>query len=110
MSRNGHSCYFNGLGGHNSRAVLILGQIKANLGKEFSKLLCHLSVVVPNHVRVAHGCSWVGVTQPILSHLHRCVQVIEQTCVSVPERMCCSIESKLLQDRLQLSLDEVVRV
>ena len=55
------SLHFNGLGGRNSRAVLVLGQIKVNLGKEFPELLCHFPVVVPNHVRVAHGCAWVGV-------------------------------------------------
>src|SRR5208337_1374392 len=38
-----------------------LGQVKANLGKESPKLLRHLPVVIPNHVRVAHGCAWVGV-------------------------------------------------
>ena len=80
------------------------------MGKESPELLCHFPVVVPNHVRVAHGCAWVSVPQPILPHLHRCVQVIEQTCVPVPERMGCSIQTEPPQDRFQPPLDEVVWV
>jgi hypothetical protein len=80
------------------------------LGKEFPELLCHFPVVVPNHVRVAHGCAWVGMPQTILPHLHRRVQVIEQTCVPMSERMGCSIQAELLQDGFQLPLDEVVGV
>ena len=80
------------------------------MGKEFPELLCHFPVVVPNHVRVAHGCAWVGVPQTILPHLHRSVQVIEQACVPMPEGMCRPIQSELLQDGFQLPLDEVVRV
>jgi hypothetical protein len=80
------------------------------LGKESSELLRHFPVVIPNHVRVAHGWSWVGVTQPILPHLHRCGQVIEQTCVPMSERMRSSIQTELLQDGFQLPFDEVVGV
>ena len=68
------------------------------MGKEFPELLCHLPVVVANHVRVAHGCARVGVPQPILPHLHWCVQVIEQACVPVPEGVCRPVQAELLQD------------
>ncbi len=103
------SCYTEAWESRSPEPFLYLGKIKANLGEEFPELLCHFLQSSP--ITCVYQWLCVGQPAPDIPAAPSSAHVGDkQTCVPMPEGMCRSIQSELLQDGFNCSLDEVVGV